>query len=706
MNVTQGQEKHNNRTAWIVAGGCLATVICLTCIAVAAIFIYVKFPDLASLPIAGLRVTESPTATLVAKATPSPNLDPSSSGDVAAPTLETAPTPFSTPTAIPLPTLSVNPPPDIDQREAGPLAAESLDRLLEAAYPHQDYFETASRLGGENLGQRTVPYARYQLNDSQLFRVDDELIQAELVAITDHAYFWTEAGLAVNKADVSEAASRLENDYYPRLVNLFGQEWQPGVDNDPHFSILHLVGSDDSDELGYFTNADEFPRTLYGESNEQEIIYLNMARLELGSDLYYGTLVHEMQHLIQWFVDPNENTWLNEGLSQLAEIYLGYDTVDTYEYEQHPEIRLNSWNYDDSKVDAHYAAAYLFSVYFWEQLGDAAVRELSRQPANGMAAVGYVLNGHAPDRSLEQFTADWVATNFLDDPAAGPRYYYSNLDVGRPSLEMSIKDLPSRSIKQLDQFGSHFIDLDVRGPIRVTFVGDTVVDLLDAAPRDGEQIWFAPGVDDADAQLTAAFDLSGLDQATLRFSTWYDLEEGYDFGYVTISIDGGDNWELLRPDHASVGEFGPAFSSQSNEERDAVGGWLKESISLNSYVGQPVLIRFEILTDYETDSSGLGRGFALDDISIPELGYATDVEDGADGWVNKGFVQTGWQLPQQWAVQLIEGGPNPLVRPLTLNRLNQGQWEIEIGKAGGVLAITPLTPFVDDMASYWIHVEQ
>jgi len=530
-------------------------------------------------------------------------------------------------------------------------------------------------------------------------------VQAELVAITDHAYFWVEQGLEFEKAEVSAIAERLEHDYYPRIVSLFGQEWQPGVDNDPHFSILHLIGSENSDELGYFINADEFPRSLYSESNEQEIIYLQMARLELGSDLYYGTLVHEIQHLIQWFVDPNENTWLNEGLSQLAEIYLGYNTADTYEYEQHPEIRLNSWDYDENKVDAHYAAAYLFMVYFWEQLGEPAVQELSRHPADGMVAVDHVLRGRVPEWSLEQFTADWVAANFLDDPAAGPRYYYNNLDVGRPKLEMSIKQLPREELKELGQFGTHFIDLDFRGPVVVSFAGDTLVDLLDAAPRDGKRIWFAPGVDDADAQLSAAFDLTGLDQASLRFSTWFDLEEDYDFCYVTVSTDGGESWELLTPDHASVGEFGPAFTGESKDERDAVGGWLKESISLDQYVGRPVMIRFEVLTDYETDSGGLGRGFALDDISIPELGYSTDVEGGSDGWENRGFVQTGWQLPQLWSVQFIEGGPNPRVTPLALNQLKQGQWEIEVGKAGGVLAITPLTPFVDDTASYWFQIE-
>jgi hypothetical protein len=598
------------------------------------------------------------------------------------------------------------PPDEIDQRPVSGPAFENLDRLFEATYPYQDYFETAVRLGGSKLDSRTVVATPHVLNDKRTFRTDDSLIRATLVAVTENVYFWAEEGLDVDRAALAVAADRLQNAYYPRIVDLFGQEWRPGVDNDPHFSVLHLVGSTSSDELGYFTKVDEFPQALYSESNEQEIIYLNMAQLELDSDFYYGTLLHELQHLIQWYVDPNETTWLNEGLSQLAELHAGYETADPYEFHLRPEIRLNRWDFDDATIDAHYGAAYLFSVYLWEQLGEPAVQELSRHPANGLASVRSVLQGFRPDGSLEQFVADWVAANFLDDPAAGPRFYYRNLDVDRPSYEMRVDDLPLDTVKTLNQFGTHYINLDLRGKISISFAGDTIAELINVAPPNGEKVWFVPGVDDADAQLTAEFDLTGLDQATLKFSSWYELEEDYDFAYVAISSDNGDTWELLTPDHGTAGEFGPAFNGHSIEERDTDDGWVKESISLDDYVGRPVQLRFEVLTDYETDHLGTGRGFAVDDISIPELGYETDVEEGTGGWLASGFVQTGWQLPQQWAILFIEGGPQPRVTQLPLNQLNQGQWTIEVGKGGGALAIVPLTPFIDDMATYWLHIDE
>jgi hypothetical protein len=301
---------------------------------------------------------------------------------------------------------------------------------------------------------------------------------------------------------------------------------------------------------------------------------------------------------------------------------------------------------------------------------------------------------------LVQFTSDWAAANYLDNPAAGPNYYYRSLDFGRPDLELRLDEPKLDEIKELNQFGVHYIDLDYRGDSTVTFAGDTVVNLIDSPPRSGEQMWFAPGQNDSSLQLTAAFDLSSLSAATLQFSTWYELEEDYDFAYVSISTDNGQSWDILQPNGRRVGEYGPALNGRSADHSDNQDGWINESISLNSYGGQTVMIRFEVLTD----SAVAGRGLALDDISIPELGYQTDVEGGTDGWQAAGFLQTGWQIPQQWSVQLIENGPNPTVTPLTLNEYNQGEWSLPIGKGGGILTIIPLTPFTEDPAMYWLQI--
>ncbi|MCP4424923.1 MAG: hypothetical protein GY803_10550, partial [Chloroflexi bacterium] len=682
------EETHQstNKTLLYIFGGCALLLFCMICLGAVALsglawYMYeqVETP-VPNTPIAQIPLTPIPPT----RETAPSEID---SPPTALPPTETVPPTETAPTAAP--TLDIAVPDEIIQSPIPANADANLDAMFTADFPAQDYFDTAVRLGHINLVGRTVNGPAYNVGDIYTFIVDEGTTDAELIAATDHIYFWVDTELDYLQSDVAAAAERLEKTYYPRLLNLFGQEWQPGIDDDPHFSILHLSGDTDASELGYFSSTDEYTREMFSDSNEQELVYLIMGPLELGEDLYYGTMVHEVQHLIQWYMDPNEATWLNEGLSQLAEIYLGFDTVDTYDYRQQPDIQLNAWEYEDDVVDAHYAGAYLYAVYLWEQLGEDAIQELSRHPANGMAAVRAILQGHDPDRDLTQFTADWAAANFLDDPAAGPRYYYRNLDFSHPDFEQRAKSPELDEVKELNQFGIHYIDLDFRGETTVAFAGDTVQNLIDSPPRSGETMWFAPSMSEVDQRLTAVFDLAALSSATLKFATWYDLEDDYDFAYLSISTDNGASWELLSPDNARPGEWGPAFNGRSDRFANSQDGWLKESISLNSYVGQTVMIRFDVTTDTAVN----GKGFALDDISIPELGYHTDVESGLDGWQAEGFVQTGWQLPQRWSVQLIEDGPNPAVTSLPLNHANQGQWPLAIGKGGGVLVIAPLTAF-------------
>jgi hypothetical protein len=602
------------------------------------------------------------------------------------------------------PLLDLNPPPPIKQQPAPVRGDSHVDALMHTEYPIHDYFEATLRLARRDPGPRTVTGPAYALGDRQTFTVGTTAVDARLRAITEHLYFWVDERLEVDETALTAAADRFENSYYGQLTNLFGQEWRPGIDNDPHFSVLHVehfVSS--TDELGHFNSGDEYPRTFFGDSNQQELIYLNMRNLTLGSDLYFGTLVHEFQHLSQWYVDANETTWLNEGLSQLAELYVGLETADALDYALASNTQLNHWDYASENVYAHYGATYLFSVYLWEQLGEGAVRELARHPGDGLAAVDAVLGGYRPDVDLPQFLSDWAIANYLDDASAGTQYAYRSLALRRPESAAEVRYTPFEAVQSTEQFGVNYTVLELEGPLTISFAGDTIATLLPTVPHSGTQVWFAPAQENVNSSLTARFDLTGLDEATLSFWAWYDLQPDLDYAYVSVSGDGGATWQLLSPDHASQGEHGPAWNGQSSEHADAgKGGWVEESLSLDSYAGGPLLVRFDVLTYYQSTA----RGFALDDISIPELEYRSDVEDDDGTWQAFGFAQVGTTVPQGWSVQLIDHGAPPRIVPLQLDAFSQGRWTVDIGPSGGTVVVMALTPFVYEPAHYWLYVEQ
>ncbi len=706
-------ESKSNKTVWAIVGGCCFIFLCFGCLTlfglgVAGWQVYgEEFVALAEATEVAWESRNDQYATAVSS-TPIPT---SANNNVleSAPT-DTAVSPSPTDTAVATPTtgtisLDIDVPAEINQQPLSPRAYSDLQTLLNAEYPSNDYFETAQRLGNDDLGARTVNGESYQLGDTRSFYKDEGRITAVLMGIGANSYFWVEEGLDYTPEEIQEAVDKFEDEYYGRLTNLFGDVWNPGIDNDPRISILHVRASDKS-ELGYFISDDEYPRSLFRQSNEQEMVYLNMDELRLGGNFYYGTLIHEVQHLIQWNEDPSEAVWLSEGLSQLAELYLGYDdTAETDDYLDEPDTRLNTWNYEEDQVYRHYASAYLFSVYLWEQLGDEAIRDLSRHPANGLASVQAILQKHAPDMSLNQFLANWAVANYLDNPDAGSPFVYDSLRLKRPFMQETVKrgNASLDTVNEINQYGVHYIDLnDLRGETTITFAGDTAVNLIDNSPNNGQQFWYAPAVNEMNASLTVPFDLTNSDKATLKYNVWHQLEDEYDYAYTSISTDGGQTWELLVPDAPSAGAFGPSYTGNSAQKANQNNGWVKENISLNSYVGNNVLVRWDVLTE----SSIAEQGFAIDDITIPELEYYFDVETDLQEWQAEGFLPVGYQIPQQWSLFFIEEGPQPVVTELTLNDLNQGKWTLDIGKSGGVLMLMPQTPFVNSPATYWLNISQ
>ena len=612
---------------------------------------------------------------------------PAASADVT-PTPPTA----AQPTAVPLPTVTAafpSVPATVDSQPPPPRAALDYTRLFTTTVPALDYLLAAAELGGLELAQPTAAAPALVVGDRTTFQTTDGPREAELIYLDELAAYWVESGLVVDRAALAAAAGRLRQRYYPLLSTTFGQEARPGIDGDPRFHALHLLGPPGAFELGYFSDEDEYPRALFVDSNEREMIYLNMSQLAVGEPLYDGTLVHEIQHLIQWNLDANEETWLNEGLSQVAETLVGLDTVAPEAYLEQPYIRLGGWSDEEPDVYAHYAGSYLYALYLWEQAGDAALRELARHPANGLAAVRAVLAGYRPDLTLEQFSGDWAAALYLDETSADPRYTIAHADdLGPPFLSNRARQLPFETTAALEPFAVDYVDLDLSGPVIISFAGDATTALIDAPPPAGDMFWFAPPASSSRAQLTAPVDLSGLSAAALDFAVWHDLEVGYDFAYLSVSTDGGQTWELLSPARPTAGSYGAAWGGAS-------GGWQRESVRLDAYAGRPVQLRFDVVTDVE----GVGRGLALSELTV--TGAAVQPQ-----WQPNGFVETGWLLPQHWEVRLIREGQAPEVLPLTLDESNRGQLAVELGPEGGALVVMPVTPFAAGAADYWLRVSR
>ena len=129
----------------------------------------------------------------------------------------------------------------------------------------------------------------------------------------------------------------------------------------------------------------------------------------------------------------------------------------------------------------------------------------------------------------------------------------------------------------VSQYATDYIELTGSGDIRIDFQGATTANLANTTAHSGEDMWWANRVDDSDARLTHAFDLSGVDSATLNFWTWYDIEDDWDYGYIMASTDGGTTWTPLTTadtteENPNGNNFGPALTGCSGDPSSQEAG--------------------------------------------------------------------------------------------------------------------------------------
>ncbi|MFC1741849.1 PGF-pre-PGF domain-containing protein [Nanoarchaeota archaeon] len=145
-----------------------------------------------------------------------------------------------------------------------------------------------------------------------------------------------------------------------------------------------------------------------------------------------------------------------------------------------------------------------------------------------------------------------------------------------------------------------------------------------------DHYWYSTKVDTLDVYLEREFDLTGVSSATLKFYTKYNIEYGWDFGYVEVSTDNRSTWTQLSGTSTTTFRDGSAYVGVpgAHAYTGTVSSWSLETMDLTPFTGNNTLLRFR----YVTDDAYAERGWFVDDISIEELGFSDDVESGSNGW--------------------------------------------------------------------------
>lgn len=619
---------------------------------------------------------------------------------------------FTLEPAIPTPEPVVTRPPT----DAVPL--DTLETLRNTIVPENDPYDLACRLQGlcnvpETLDPPAVPL---ELGTQQKFWIANSntnehfQIDATLLYITPHSYFWAEEGAQVNMDDLKALMDTFENKIYPTDREFFGSEWTPGVDGNPHIYVVY-ASNIGTTVAGYFYPSDSYNPKVSKYSNGHETYVLGTSQ-DLGADYTYTTLAHEFVHMIQFASDRNDASWLDEGFAELGAFLNGFDVGGAdWLYTQDPDLQLNDW-VDPNSPDfsSHYGASFLYITYFLDRFGEEASKALVANPENELTSIDDTLTqlNITDSRTGAVITADdlfldWAITMFVQDKSIGDgRYAFHNYPNAPQTVATeTIYNCPGDPFaRSVHQYGVDYISIECAGDSTVHFEGSTVIGLLPVDAHSGKYSFWSNTGDKSGMTLTREFDFTGVSAPiNITYSTWYDIEEDWDYLYLEVSAD-GTSWETIHTpsstDTDPTGQnYGWAYTGKTN-------GWIEESVDLSSYAGKKVWVRFE----YVTDAALTMKGLLLDDVRVDAIGYTTDFEIDDGGWEAKGFVRVENVLPQTFRLALIiEHNSETTVQyiDVSTDQIADIPLSLESGDTA-TLVITGTTRFTRESANYSIKI--
>ena len=436
--------------------------------------------------------------------------------------------------------------------------------------------------------------------------------------------------------------------------------------------------------------------------------------------LYEGTVAHELEHLIHSDHDPDEDSWVDEGLADLAEYLNGFGHPDSHVvyYLAYHRTPLTTWG---GGLES-YGASYLFQLYLLENYGtkDADgswnptwTRKLVNEQANSIAGIETATGAHFNDL----FDA-WILANYLDKPdLPGP----AGLPLGYKEISLTPFTTPAYGSWSIEQAVKDIYGGNHHGNLPVSryyggYVSGTVEYPIGAlppyAPAYGTFKGMQPAMNislRADAQSGVAPAEGSYEMAsgggnllkdrilvlnvpvggTLTFKTWFDIEEEWDYGFVEVSKDNGSTWTPI-PGSITRTSTNPNLSTAwanslvaGQASTDAAitgssGGWVDATFELPA--DSNVLVRFAYYTDEATN----GQGWYIDDVKATGGSFSDGFESGPGKWTLGGWSWTTGLFNNDWAAAYVvptyKDGKFDHISWGTLDQdLIQGKYEIEQG---------------------------
>jgi hypothetical protein len=465
-----------------------------------------------------------------------------------------------------------------------------------------------------------------------------------------------------------------DNTMWPTMTTLYGEPLPRGDEGQKIWTLIFNI----RDEAYYNPDAESYVAGYFSASesaeNNKNIMHIDTYDWanRTGPDaerpyLYEGIFAHEFEHLIHFDIDPDEPSWVDEGLADMAGFFCGYGHFSghiAYYMVFHPITSLTFWG---SGLE-DYGASYLFQLYLYEKFGGAAFTSaLVQEQANGIEGIENTLAAFGYKESFDEIYDNWTIANYIDDTRKGKggKYGYETLDIGTIdswgySIEWAMRyfwwgppdvvpfAVPSSWLGDPQPYTAHYYRFAGNEDIATVWIdGD---DFAGTTAYSGTYEWYSDAEVWAWRSFYQSFDIP-VGGATLDFYTFFDIESDWDYGYVEVYDQDTGEWYTL--DAAGTVDYVAHAQDNPNtpDEREPTayeaagrwhaftgysGGWIPVSMDLGPFAGHTIDLYF---TTWQDGAFTLQMMY-VDDISIPEIGFFDDVEAGEDGWTSTGWYVT------------------------------------------------------------------
>gem|GEM_PF-4826084 len=266
-------------------------------------------------------------------------------------------------------------------------------------------------------------------------------VATTLQRLSEQTELYVQAGYPISAETLDGIMHTVDSVIVNREHKAFGHEPDPGIDEIAR-TVIVLLDIRDAQYYGrggplvggYFWAINEYLQSTIDEwypnanlkSNEREMILVDLSATTPGSREFYQVVSHEFQHLIHWNYDPDEDDWINEGMSDLAAQLSGFGLPGGHVQAFLDSPNRNVTRATDSPL-ADYGAYGLFGLFLWERYGaDAISNAIVQTPVNGIDGLDAAFAGRNIPDQFAQIVSHWAVANFLDDLDV---YGYRAIDI-------------------------------------------------------------------------------------------------------------------------------------------------------------------------------------------------------------------------------------------------------------------------------------